>query len=297
MTYLITGATGFLGRKLIKALLARGDSVNYLARQRNPTMNSRAAYQCWDMRENAPLKVVPRLDAIVNLMGEPIAQRWTKEVKERIYSSRIEGTRKLVSALADLSYRPEVLVSASAVGYYGDRGDEVLTEESPAGSGFLAKTCADWEREARRAEVFGVRVVSIRVATVLGRDGGALPSMLKPFKLGLGGKFGDGNQWMSWVHVDDLVRLFVFAAENGGANGVLNGGSPNPVTNAEFTRLFARGVHRPAFLPMPKFALKLALGEMSSFLFDSLRVMPQKTAESGFRFDYPELNGALKNLV
>jgi hypothetical protein len=240
---------------------------------------------------------VPRHDAIVHLLGEPIMQRWTDEAQKRIYSSRVEGTRQLVSAIAELKYKPRVLVSASAVGYYGNRGDEILTENSTPGSGFLADVCRDWEREAVRAGELGLRVVTVRIAPVLGREGGALPQMLKTFRLGLGAKFGSGRQWMPWIHVEDLIRLFVFAAKSEAVSGALNGGSPNPVTNAEFTRTLAKALSRPAFFKVPDFGLKLALGEMADFLLDSLRVVPTAVEKAGFSFEHPQLAGALVSML
>jgi uncharacterized protein (TIGR01777 family) len=298
MNYLITGATGFLGKRLVNHLLMRGDSVNYLARKRSTELDSRAAYHCWHTaEEKPPLRTVPRLDAIVHLMGEPVAQRWTEAAKKRIYSSRVEGTRQLVSAIAELPYKPLVLVSASAVGYYGDRGDELLTESSHPGSGFLAEVCRDWEREALRAREFGPRVVTVRIAAVLGREGGALAQMLTPFRLGLGAKFGSGRQWMSWIHAEDLMRLFVFAAENAAVSGALNGSSPNPVTNAQFTRSLAKALSRPALFAIPGFTLKLALGELASFLFDSQRVLPQAAEEAGFSFKHPQLAEAFGDML
>jgi uncharacterized protein (TIGR01777 family) len=296
MDFLITGATGFIGRKLVGALLGRGDSVNYLARRQSKELTSIAAFHPWDGKALPPLNSVPRLDAIIHLMGEPIAQRWTPQVKDRIRRSRIDATRQLVSAIGDLRHKPSVLISASAVGYYGNRGDEILTERSAAGSGFLADVCLEWEREAQRASEFGLRVVSVRTATVLGRDGGALPRMLTPFRLGIGGRFGSGKQWMSWIHVDDLVRLFLFAADHP-VTGPLNGCSPGPVTNAEFTRRLAHAVHRPALFAIPRFALNLAFGEMSSFLFDSLRVIPAAAQQAGFQFEHADLAESLSELV
>lgn len=297
MNYLVTGATGFIGSKLVKFLLERGDSVNYLGRKRSRTLDSRAAFHPWNPEELPPLESIPRLDAIIHLAGEPIAQRWTDEVKKRIYSSRVDGTRRLVSAVGGLPHKPGVLVSASAVGYYGDRGDEVLTENSSPGSDFLARLCVAWEDEARRATEFGLRVVSVRIANVLGREGGSLPRMLTPFRLGIGGRIGSGRQWWPWIHVDDLVRLLVFAAESPALSGPINGSSPNPVTNADFTKTLAAALHRPALFPGPKFALKLALGEMADFLFASSRAIPEAAQHAGFRFDYPELGGALRELV
>jgi uncharacterized protein (TIGR01777 family) len=297
MNYLVAGATGFIGRHLVEFLLSRGDSVNYLGRRRSRSMDSRAAFHCWNPGEAPPLASVPRLDAVINLAGEPVAQRWNAEVKQRIYTSRVDRTRQLVSAIAGLKYKPAVLVSASAVGYYGDRGDEMLTENSAPGSDFLAKVCVDWEHEAMQARESGLRVVIVRIATVLGRDGGALKKMLLPFRLGLGGRFGNGRQWVPWIHVQDLVRLLVFAAEDTSASGALNGSSPESVTNARFTAALARAAHRPAILPVPKFALKLVLGEAAEFLFASLRVVPEATESAGFQFEYPQLQSALKELL
>lgn len=298
MTFLITGATGFIGMKLAHLLLARGDAVNYLGRRRSPELDSRVAYHPWaDVNEPPPLNSVPRLDAIVHLAGEPVAQRWTSTAKKRIRNSRVEGTRQLVTAIGKLRYKPAVLVSASAIGYYGDRGDETLVERSPWGVGFLPDVCRGWEREALRAREFGLRVVTPRIATVLGREGGAMPKMLAPFRLGLGGKFGDGRQWMSWIHIDDLLRLLLFAVENQKVTGALNASSPRPVTNAEFTRTLAAALRRPAILPVPKIALKLVLGEMANLFFDSLRVLPEATEQAGFRFKQPKLAGALHSLL
>ena len=279
-------------------LLARGDAVNYLGRQRSAELDSRAAYHPWkNVKELPPLDSMPRLDAVVHLAGEPIAQRWTQPAKKRIYTSRVEGTRQLVSAIGRLRHKPTVLVSASAIGYYGDRGDETLIERSAWGNGFLTGVCRDWEREALRAREFGLRVVTPRFATVLGREGGALPRMLTPFRYGLGGKFGDGRQWMSWIHMEDLLRLLLFAIENPAVSGAINASSPRPVTNAEFTSTLAAALHRPAILAVPKMALRLALGEMSTVLLGSLRVLPQRTEQMGFRFEQPKLARALAHLL
>ena len=297
MTYLVTGATGFIGRQLVQFLLARGDAVNYLGRHRSKTMDSRAAFHCWNPGEAPPLSSVPRFDAVIHLSGEPIAQRWNPEVKRRIYSSRVEATRQLVTAIGSLQHKPAALISASATGYYGDRGDEILTENSGPGAGFLAEVSMEWEREALRAMESGLRVVIVRIGTVLGRDGGALKQMLTPFRLGLGGAFGDGRQWMPWIHAQDLVQLLVFTTGNESVSGALNGSSPEPITNAQFTASLAHAIHRPAFVRIPKFALRLALGEVADFLFTSLRVVPEATMQAGFRFEFPEIDAALRNLL
>ena len=296
MTYLVTGATGFIGTKLVTALLSRGDAVYYLARKRSERLPSQASFHPWSSGE-PDLTALSRIDGIFHLAGEPIAQRWSEEVKKRIYGSRVEGTRALVSALRRLPYHPSFLVSASAVGYYGDRGSDVLTEDQPPGNDFLARVCREWEAEAFKAQELGMRVAAVRSATVLGRDGGALKKMLPIFRLGLGGRFGDGRQWMSWVHVADLIRLFLFLADSPGVSGPLNGSSPQPVTNSHFTNALGDALHRPAVIPAPKTALRLLLGEMSSFLFASLRVVPRAAGQAGFRFEYPALEAALQSLV
>ena len=225
--------------------------------------------------------------------GDPVAGRWTSEKKRRIRDSRVIGTRNLVAGMAALEARPRVLVSASAVGYYGDRGDEVLDEHSPQGSGFLADVCAEWEREAMAAGRLGVRVVCVRIGIVLSTRGGALPRMLTPFKLGAGGRFGSGKQWMPWIHIDDVVGLLLHAASTVQLHGPMNAVSPNPATNAEFSHALGHAVHRPAILPVPKTSLRIALGEMSEVLTASERVLPNVATASGYTFKYPDLREAL----
>jgi hypothetical protein len=258
-------------------------------------MDPRAAFQPWERPELtvAPLDSVPRCDAIINLAGEPIAQRWTSDVKKKIAGSRALVTRNLVQGIAGLRHKPSALVSASAVGYYGDRGNELLTEESLPGSGFLAEVCTAWEREAAPARELGLRVVQIRIGVVLAKQGGALASMLPLFRLGIGGTLGDGKQWMSWIHRDDLIRMFRWAAENEAVNGVLNGTAPEPVTNRIFTKSLARELHRPAVIPAPKIALRALLGEMSEFLFDSIRAIPAAAERHGFSFSHPRFDDAI----
>lgn len=298
MDYLITGATGFIGRQLVARLLSDGHEVNYAGRRRSGSLDSRAAFHRWDSGEDLPpLSSVPTLDAVIHLAGEPIAQRWNAEVKRRLRASRIDRTRQLVTAIGKLKHKPSVLVSASAVGYYGDRGDEILTENSPPGHGFLAELCADWEREALRARDFGLRVVVVRIAVVLGREGGALKQMLTPFRLGIGGTLGSGRQWMSWIHIADLTELLLFASQNSAVAGPLNGSAPEPLTNADFTRALGSALHRPALLRIPEFALKLALGEMAEFAFASERVLPQAAKSLGFSFRYLQIGEALRSLV
>lgn len=297
MNYLITGASGFIGSKLVARLLSDGHEVNYLARKRSSILDSRAAFHPWSPGELPPVDSIPRLEAVVNLAGEPVAQRWNKEVKRRICESRVEGTRRLVDALSKLKHKPRLLISASATGYYGHRGDETLTEDSAPGKDFLADICVAWEREALRAEQFGARVVLIRIAPVLGRGGGILGKTLPMFRCGLGGKLGNGKQWMPWIHIDDLIGLFAFAAAQPGIRGPYNATSPEPLTNAQFTSALARVVHRPAWFSVPQTALRLVLGEVAYDVVASQRVLPKRTVEAGFSFQFPELTAALQDLL
>ena len=233
-------------------------------------------------------------DAVIHLAGEPVAQRWTPQVRERIRTSRVEGTRAVVEALRENP--PKVLISASAMGYYGSRGDEVLLETSAPGDDFLARVGMEWERGAFAAERFGVRVVAPRISMVLGRDGGALAKMLTPFRLGIGGRLGSGEQWVSWIHIADLTEMVAFALEHE-VRGPINAAAPNPVTNAQFTRELARALHRPAIFPAPRFALKALFGEMAEVVLASQRVAPDAAVRAGFSFRFPDLAAALKDLL
>jgi uncharacterized protein (TIGR01777 family) len=297
MNYLITGATGFIGRHLVKMLLSGGHTVNYFGRKRSPLIDPRAAFFNWNVNEEPPLECVCRPDAIVHLAGEPIAQRWNAEVKRCLYDSRVESTRNLVAAIAKLKYKPSVLVSGSAIGYYGERGGEVLTEDSAPGTGFISNLCVKWEREAMKAVDFGVRVVPVRTSVVLGRDGGAVKQMAAPFRFGVGGKLGSGRQWMSWIHISDMIRLLVFAANEPSLTSPVNGCSPTPVTNAEFTDELAQTLHRPALFSVPQFALRLIMGEVANHVFESIRVLPEAAERHGFDFQYPSLPAALENVL
>jgi uncharacterized protein (TIGR01777 family) len=297
MNFLVTGATGFIGSKLATQLIARGDAVHYFARKQNPKLPAACIFHPWQIETEPDFHGMPNLDAVIHLVGETVNQRWTEEAKKRIYASRVQSTRNLVKGLAGLQNKLPVLVNASAIGYYGDRGDEVLTEDKPPGHDFLAKVCIDWEREAGHGTEFGMRVVPIRFAAVLGRESGAFPLMKRPAQLGLGARFGDGNQWMSWIHIQDLVDMILFAVSNEQIGGVMNGASPEPVTNRAFTKALGDALHRPAFLAVPKFVLKAALGEMSSFLVSSLRVVPARAEHAGFSFQFATLAAALRDLV
>lgn len=297
MTFLITGATGFIGRALVQRLLETGHNVNYAGRRRNSTMDSRAAFHWWEAGKEPPVDTMPDLDAVVHLAGEPVAQRWSHEVKNRIYNSRVEGTRQLVSALGRLPNKPRVLVSASAIGYYGSRGSELLTEQSGPGKDFLAEACVAWEREAARAGQFGIRVVNPRISVVLGLGGGALPKMAAPFRMGIGGQLGDGRQYISWIHLEDLVELLIFAVQSEGVKGAMNAASPAPVTNKQFTADLAHAMHRPALFAVPKLALHALMGEMAGTVLASQRVIPTVPQAAGFSFRYPDLRPALTELM
>ena len=287
MNITVTGASGFLGRHLVEELKAEAHDVYVIGRNRWDTVSG----------QEPPPDSLERADAIVHLAGEPVAQRWTAETKKRIRASRVDGTRHLVNALSTLSRRPKVLISASAIGIYGDRGDEVLTEQSGSGIGFLAQVTEDWESAARLAEALGIRVVLLRFGVVLGRDGGALAKMLPIFRWGLGGKLGRGRQWMSWIHVADVTALIRHALATDALRGPINATAPNPGTNSEFTRTLAEALHRPGIFPVPAFALKLAYGEMASVIIASQRVLPAAAESAEFHFRYPNLGGALADCV
>jgi len=293
MKALITGGTGLLGRELLANLSDAVVLSRDPARTRRKLGGGRAIQ--WDpTTEAAPLEALRGVEAVFNLAGEPVAEGcWTENKKRRIRDSRIVGTRNLVAGLRALDSKPEVLVSASAVGYYGDRGDEELDETSQAGRGFLAEVCTEWEREALAAEALGVRVVCVRIGIVLAPGGGALTRMLTPFRMGAGGRLGSGKQWMPWIHIDDVVGVLLHAARTAAVRGPINAVSPHPVTNAEFTRALGHAVHRPAFLPVPKTALRIAFGEMSEILMASQRVLPRVAERTGYAFKHPELEGAL----
>jgi uncharacterized protein (TIGR01777 family) len=294
---LLTGATGLIGARLAAQL---GDFV-VLSRDPQGAQRKLVAAEAHAWLPEAgppPAAALANLDVVFHLAGEPVAEgRWTAEKKRRIRDSRVMGTRHLLAGLAAQASRPRVLVCASAVGYYGDRGDEVLDETSAAGRGFLAEVCAAWEGEARSAEALGIRVVSVRIGIVLSRDGGALAKLLGPFRLGAGGQLGSGRQWMPWIHLDDLVGLLLHAAGSDDVRGAMNAVSPHPVTNRDFTRTLARLLHRPALLNVPAFALRLALGEMSEVLTASARVLPRLAERTGYVFRHPDLDAALAALL
>jgi hypothetical protein len=225
-----------------------------------------------------------------------VAQRWNDEVKQKIRESRVTGTRHLVQALSTMTQRPAVLVAGSAIGYYGSRGDAVLTEESNAGTGFMADVCIAWEKEADLAESLGIRLVKLRTGVVLGANGGALPMMIKPFKAGMGGKLGSGDQWMSWIHLDDMIGIIQLTLDKA-IQGAINGTAPNPETNAEFTKKLAHALSRPAVFGVPGFMLKTMFGEMAEVMLASQRVLPKAAEAAGYQFKYPEAGAALENIL
>ena len=297
MKCIVSGGTGFIGRRIVERLLRDIHYVGVWSRRPGAEKRTAVASFSWDpLQGEPPDDSVNTMDAVIHLAGETVAQRWNAEVKARIRDSRVLGTRRLVDVIARVPHRPKVLVCASAIGIYGDRGDEVLTETSPPGSGFLVDTCRAWEQEADRAAQFGLRVVKLRIGFVLGNAGGALAKMAPAFRAFAGGRLGSGKQWMPWIHAGDVAELFVHAVEND-VSGVWNATSPNPVTNADFTRQLARAVHRPALFPVPPFALKLAFGELGQRMLDSARVIPEAALRAGFQFRYPELKEALQNLL
>jgi len=302
MKVVITGATGLIGTALTASLL--GDSHQVAVLVRDVAAAARrlpgATLHPWDATGGAPPEAAFQdVDAIVNLVGESIAGgRWTDARRKRLRDSRIISTRALVDAIRGLGRRPSVLVSASGAGYYGDRGDEILTEASPPGIGFLPELARDWEAEAERAHDLGVRVTIVRNGSVLSRDGGFLGKVLTLFRLGLGGRLGDGNQWFPWIHIDDEVGLIRHALVEARAAGPLNAVAPEPVTNRELTAALGEALSRPTVLAAPEFAMRMAMGAMADeLLFASQRVMPVRTLESGYKFKYPLLRPALKDLL
>jgi uncharacterized protein (TIGR01777 family) len=299
MQVVVTGATGTLGREVVGALLDRGDSVTVLSRdaaRAKETLGDAVTALEWKLpqQEPPPAEAFAGADAVVHLLGEPIAQRWSDSVKREIRDSRVLATRNLVAALATAEPRPRVLVSQSAIGWYGDRGDEIVDESEPAADDFLAEVVDAWEHEARQAEGLGIRVVLTRTGVVLSESGGALEKMLPPFKLGVGGPVAGGKQYVPWVHTDDVVGSLLFALDNDSATGPINVTAPDPVTNKELSKALGHVLHRPAFAPVPGFAVKLLYGEMAIIVTTGARAVPKRLQELGYEFRRPDLEAALR---
>ncbi len=295
MQVLMSGASGLLGTALSQAFAARGDRVIPLVRSQ---VNSGADGISWQPGETLDPTLVSGFDAVIHLAGESVVGRWTAAKKQRIRDSRVLGTRTLAEVVPRAAQKPTVFLAASAIGYYGNRGDEVLDETSACGTGFLAETCREWEAAAEPVRQAGIRLIHTRIGVVLSKHGGALDKMVLPFRLGLGGRMGSGQQWMSWIHVDDIVGAMLHVLQNESISGPVNLVSPNPVTNAEFTSALGKVLSRPTIFPVPEFALRLAMGEMAEeVLLGSQRVEPQRLLASSYEFKFPELQPTLEHLL
>jgi uncharacterized protein (TIGR01777 family) len=297
MRLVVTGATGFIGTVLCARLVQQGHTLTLFTH--GSPRDAGTAAKRWVQWTPGTLgdwaAALDGVDGVIHLAGEPIAaKRWTPTQRRRIEKSRVEGTNSLVQAIAKAEPKPTFLISASAVGYYGPRGDELITEDSPPGNDFLSTVCRHWEEEAKKAERLGLRVVRLRTGVVLGSGGGALTKMAQPFKFFVGGPLGSGRQWMSWIQLEDHVRLILELIGNAQANGPVNATAPNPVRNKEFCQALGRVLRRPCWAPVPGFALRLALGEMAEMLLTGQRVMPAAAQKLGFQFRYPNLEQALQ---
>jgi len=301
MRVTLTGATGLIGTRLVAALARRGDEVTVLSRdpaRARQQLGSGIEAERWDaLHEPAPAPALAGRDGVIHLAGEPVAQRWSAAAKERIRTSRESGTANLVAGLRSAEPRPRVLVSASAVGYYGPRGDEQVTEDEPPGDDFLAQVCAVWERTAQGAAELGVRVAIVRTGIVLDPHGGALAKMLPPFRAGVGGPVAGGDQWMPWIHIDDLVGLYLAALDGAAWSGPFNAAAPHPVTNRDFSKALGRALHRPALAPVPRFALRALYGEMEQIVTTGQRALPSRPLALGYAFAHPRLDEALRSAL
>ena len=297
MRLVITGATGFIGTALCAKLLAQGHALTLFTR--GSPRDGNTGTKRWLHWTPGTLRewdaAVDGVEGLINLAGEPIAEKkWTHTQRRRIEMSRIDATHSLVQACAKAKQKPKFLINASAVGYYGPRGDEMITEETPPGNDFLGQLCRDWEEEAIKAEELGMRVVRLRIGIVLGPGGGALAKMTKPFKFFVGGTLGSGEQWMPWIHMEDLIGLILRIMEEARASGPVNATAPNPMRNKEFCQILAKVMHRPCWAPVPGFALRFVLGDMAEMLLTGQRVMPAAAEKFGYQFRYPDLQPALE---
>ncbi len=297
MKLVVTGATGFVGSALCSRLVERGHTLTLLTRHAPPDASTAAkTWRHWTPGTPGDWEMLlDGADGVINLAGEPIAaRRWTESQKQRIRSSRIEATQSIVDAIAKAQGKPSFLLNGSAVGYYGPRGDELVTEETAPGNGFLSSVCRAWEEEAAKAEVLRVRVIRLRTGIVLGPGGGALAKMVLPFKFFIGGPPGSGTQWMPWIHLEDEIGLILYLIENRQALGPVNGTAPNPVTMKEFCQTLGRVMHRPSWAPVPGFALHVVLGEMADMFLTGQRAVPTAARKLGYQFRYANLSDAMK---
>jgi uncharacterized protein len=300
MNVTLTGATGLIGTAIVHALQARGDTVTVLSRDPDRARSALGAVdaQAWrPLDEPAPAAALSGRDAVVHLAGESVAQRWTDESRRAIHDSREIGTRNLVAGLAAAEPRPRVLVSASGVNYYGPRGDERLTEDAGPGDDFLARVCIAWEREAGAARELGLRVAMLRTAVVLDPHGGALSKMLPFFRLGVGGPVAGGRQYLPWIHAEDIVGLYLAALDDPSWDGPINACAPDPATNHDFSRALGRALRRPAFAPVPGFAVRLLYGDMAEIVTEGQRTVPMRALEHGYAFRHTDLEEALRDAV
>ena len=296
MKILISGSHGLVGTALIKALEPDGHEIYRLVRH---YPNSPSEIEWSPDRYSIALSLIEGFDAVVHLAGESIAEgRWTDEKKKRIRESRTKGTKLLADAVANLTNPPKVLLSASAIGYYGDRDDELLTEESAPGNGFLSEVCVEWEQATSHATTMGIRVMNSRFGIILDKEGGALKKMLPPFRMGIGGRIGSGKQWMSWISLDDVIGALKFALTNESLAGPVNFVAPNPVRNAEFTKTLGGVLSRPTIFPIPAFGVRFVFGEMAdALLLSSQRVEPKRLKEAGYQFQHSDLRSALSHVL
>lgn len=298
MRILITGASGLIGKALRPTLEANGHDLLFASRK-EPRDGRHLQWNADTGFADADLARLEGLDAVIHLAGESIsALRWTDEKKKAIRESRVFGTRSMIETFDKLNAKPKTFISGSAIGFYGDRGEEALTESTASGKTFLAEVCREWEAESRRAEDLGIRTVLLRTGIVLSKDGGALATMITPFKLGVGGVVGSGKQWMSWISLDDVVGIINFALENENVRGAINVVAPNAVRNEEFTKTLGSVLYRPTFLPLPEFAVHMVFGEMGdALLLDSTRVVPKRLRDAGYEFKFTDLKSALEHAV
>lgn len=299
MKILVAGGTGFIGKPLLAQLNQEGYEIVLLTRNKSsvpPSLQKIAAAESWDAKSPAPWeKEMDDAEAVINLVGEPIAnKRWSASQKEKLVKSRIEAARALIHAMQNAPRKPKVFINASAVGYYGNVAEGELTEDCPKGEGFLADTCGEWEGEAQKARELGVRTVLLRIGIVLDQRGGALAKMLFPFQCFMGGPLGSGKQWVSWIYIQDVIGIILFALKNESLSGPVNAVSPAPVRMKEFCAELGKAIHRPSWIPVPAFILKILLGEMSEMLLGGQKVIPQKLLNSGYPFGFSKLDQAFQ---